>query len=322
MTKPKHTLLTALACAAALLATPAQAQSTNWPTRTIRLVVPYPAAGNTDNVGRLVADWLTTALGQTVIVENRAGAGGTIGAQAVARAPADGYTLLLVPSAVMTLTPQLRQVLYQPSDFAPVATAATSYGIVSARKDLPAQNLAELAALAKRNPGTLTYGSAGIATATHIAAEYIQGGLGIQLLHVPYKGSGETLNGILAGQIDVMYDPIVLPAVRDGRAKALAVTSKRRHPELPDVPTIAEQGVASTMPSWFGVFAPKGTPAAIVDRIAAAIEKSVSAPGVEKHLASISLYPDFRSPSALAKAMKEETIFYKDFLARTGIKAE
>jgi len=302
-------------------ATPAMAQPA-WPTRPIKLVVPYPAGGNTDNIARLAAEWLTGSLAQTVIVENRGGAGGAIGAQAVARSPADGYTLLLTPSGVMTITPHLRALPYQVADFVPVASVASSYGLVSARKDLPANNMAELATLAKRAPGRLSYGSAGIATATHLAGEFTHHSLGIELLHVPYKGSGDSLNGLSGGQVDVLYDPIALPQVRAGRVKALAVTGKNRHPELPEVPTLLEQGVAYMGGSWFGVFAPKGTPPAIVNQIAAALDKALKAPGVEKQLATMSLYPDFRGAAAFAKAMQDDSASYKDFITRSGIKAE
>jgi tripartite-type tricarboxylate transporter receptor subunit TctC len=320
MKKPKI-LLACLSSVICFAAQPAMAEPT-WPARPVKLVVPYPAGGNTDNIARMAAEWLTGSLGQTVIVENKGGAGGAIGAQAVARSTADGYTLLLAPSGVMTITPHLRSTPYQVADFVPVASVASSYGLVSARKDLPANNMAQLAALAKREPGKLSYGSAGIATATHLAGEFTHHSLGIQLLHAPYKGSGGSLNGLSGGQVDVLYDPIALPQVRAGRVKALAVTGKNRHPELPEVPTLMEQGLAYMGGSWFGVLAPKGTPPAIVDQIATALDKALKAPGVEKQLATMSLYPDFKGAAALAKAMQDDSASYKEFITRSGIKAE
>lgn len=314
-------LLTAMASVIVFATQPAKGQPA-WPARPIKLVVPYPAGGNTDNIARLAAEWLAAALSQTVVVENKGGAGGAIGAQAVARSPADGYTLLLTASGVMTIAPHLRQVPYHVADFTPVASVASSYGLVSARKDLPANNMAEFAALAKREPGRLSYGSAGIATATHLVGEITHLSLGVQLLHVPYKGSGDSLNGLSGGQVDILYDPIALPQVKAGRVKALAVTGKGRHPELPDVPTLTEQGVVYIGSTWFGVFAPKGTPPAIVNQIAAVLDKALKAPTVEKQLATMSLYPDYRGPTALAKAMQDDSAMYKDFIARTGIKAE
>lgn len=319
--KKLRLLLASMASAICVLSQPAMAQPA-WPARPIKLVVPYPAGGNTDNIARLAAEWLTGSLGQTVIVENKGGAGGAIGAQAVARSPADGYTLLLTASGVMTIAPHLRSVPYQVADFIPVASVVSSYGLVSARKDLPANNMAEFAALAKREPGKLSYGSAGIATATHLVGEITHLSLGIKLLHVPYKGSGDSLNGLSGGQVDILYDPIALPQVRAGRVKALAVTGKGRHPELPDVPTLTEQGVVYIGATWFGVFAPKGTPPTIVNQIAAVLDKALKAPGIEKQLATMSLYPDFRGPAALAKALQDDSALYKDFIARTGIKAE
>lgn len=314
------TLLTALAAGLALLAVPAHAET--WPTHSVRLIVPYPPGGSSDNVARLVAEWLSTALGQTVFIENKGGAGATIGTQAAARSAPDGYTLLLAPTAVMAITPHLRSVPYAVGDFIPVANVANSYSIIAARKDLPANNMAEFAALAKKSPGKLTYGSAGVATATHIAGELVHQQMGIQLLHVPYKGSGESLTALLGGQIDVIYDPVALPQARAGLVKVLAVSGKGRHPELPNVLTLKEQGVDVSVGSWFGVFAPKGTPQAIVDKVAAALEKAVAGPGVEKQLATISLYPEFRGPQAFAKLIADDNAAYKEMIVRTGLKVE
>lgn len=302
------------------LAVPAWAADA-WPSRPLKLIVPYPAGGNSDNIGRLAASWLSSALGQTVVVDNRAGAGAVIGTDAAARSAADGYTLLLAPTAVMAITPQLRSVPYGVGDFTPIALIASSYSIVAARKDLPASTMSDLAAYGKSQPGKLTFGSAGIATATHIAGELIHQAQGIQALHVPFKGSSEALNALVGGQIDLIYDPVALTQIKAGAVKALAAGGKGRHPELPGVPTLKEQGVDVDVGSWFGLFAPKGTPKHILERVAAALGRGLQTPGVDKQLAVMSMYPDYRGPEAFARQIRDDIASYKSLIERTGLKA-
>ena len=314
--------LAAVAVVPAAMSGDAHAQAP-WPTRPVKLVVPYPAGGNSDLIGRMIAEKISGPLGQQVIVENRAGAGATIGAQAVARSPADGYTLLLAPTAVMAITHHLRKVPYDPdNDFVAIASISSSYGIVAARKDLPASTMPELVALAKQSPGKLTFGSAGTATATHISGEIVHSKAGITLLHVPYKGSAEALNDLVGGRIDLIYDPVALAQVKAGNVKALAVTSAVRHPELPDVPTLKEQGLEVPGGSWFGLFAPRGTPPEVVNRVAAEVDKALAAPGVREQLVKFSQFPDYRGPDAFAKQIREDSVFYKDLIEKVGIKVE
>lgn len=308
----------ALACAGQGV-THAQA----WPSKPIKLIVPYPPGGNSDLIGRMIADKISGPLGQQVVVENRAGAGATIGAQVAARAPADGYTLLLAPTAVMAITHHLRKVPYDPEqDFAPIASVSSSYGIVAARKDLPASNMAELIALARKDPGKLTFGSAGTATATHLSGEIVHSKAGIKVLHVPYKGSAESLNDLVGGRIDLIYDPVALVQIKAGNVKALGVTSTVRHPELPGVPTLKEQGLEVPGGSWFGLFAPRGTPPEIVNRVAAEVERAMAAPGVREQLVKFSQFPEFRGPAAFAAEIRADSAFYKDLIQRLGIKVE
>lgn len=312
-------LLAGLALAAA--GTPAQAAG--WPDRPIKLVVPYPAGGNADAIGRWAAERLSAGLGQPVVVENRAGAGATIGAQHVARSPADGYTLLLAPTAVVAITHHLRKVPYDPdADFAPVASLSSSYGIVAARKDLPASTMPELIALARKEPGKLTFGSAGTATATHLSGEIVHYKAGIKVLHVPYKGSAPALTDLVGGSIDLIYDPVALAQVKAGNVKALAATSAVRHPDLPDVPTLKEQGLDVPGGSWFGLFAPKGTPADVVARLAAELERAVAAPGTREALLRFSQYPDFQGPTAFADRIRQDSATYRDLIRDAGIKVE
>ncbi|MFO1329357.1 MAG: tripartite tricarboxylate transporter substrate binding protein [Rubrivivax sp.] len=311
----------ALGALAAWAASRAGAQA--WPAGPVRLVVPYPAGGNADAVARLIGAKVAPGLGQTVVIENKVGAGGTIGAAAVAKAAADGQAFLVAPTAVLAITPHLRKVGYEPlTELVPVAKLSGSYGIVTARKDLPASTMAEFVALAKKDPGRLTFGSAGNATATHISGEIVHRSVGVKLLHVPFKGSAEALNDLLAGRIDLIYDAVGLPQVKAGQLKALAVTSKERHPELPQVQTLAEQGIDAPGGSWFGVFAPRGTASAVVSRLAAELQKVVNTAETREQLARVSQYPEFMGPEAFAKAVAEDSAFFKDLIAQLGLKAE
>jgi tripartite-type tricarboxylate transporter receptor subunit TctC len=319
----RRTLLLA-GIAAGLLAgaLPAPSQAQEWPGRPIRLIVPYPAGGNSDHIGRFVGEQVGRALGQPVVIENRAGAGATIGAQVAASADPDGYTFLLAPTAVLAITPHLRKVPYDPADLMPVAKVSGSYGMAVARKDLPANDLRELVALAKKSPGKLTFGSAGTATITHLTGEIVNHTTGIQTLHVPYKGSAPALTDLIGGQIDLIYDPVALPAIKAGQVKALAATGKFRHPELPDVPTTAEFGYPMNTSSWFGLFAPKGTPAPVVDRVAAEVQKALAKPEAKQRLETFSQYPDFEDPATFAKTVAQDSAMFADLIRTTGIKAE
>ena len=318
-----HWFKTALVTLALACAGQGAAQAQAWPTKPIRLIVPYPPGGNSDLIGRMIAEKISGPLGQQVVVENRAGAGATIGAQVAARAPADGYTLLLAPTAVMAITHHLRKVPYDPEqDFAPIASVSSSYGIVAARKDLPASNMAELVALARKDPGKLTFGSAGTATATHLSGEIVHSKAGIKVLHVPYKGSAESLNDLVGGRIDLIYDPVALVQIKAGNLKALGVTSAVRHPELPAVPTLKEQGLEVPGGSWFGLFAPRGTPPEVINRVAAEVDKAMAAPGVREQLVKFSQFPEFRGPAAFAAEIRADSAFYKDLIQRLGIKVE
>ncbi len=315
-------MLTAVGLTAALAAAGAQAQAA-WPVQPIKVIVPYPAGGNADAIARLISSKVAASLGQSLVIENKAGAGGTIGAQQAARSPGDGYTFLMTPNAVVNLTPLLRKVPYDPlEDLLPVAMMSSSYGLVAARKDLPANTMAEFIALAKKDPGKLNFGSVGAGTATHINGEIVLLKTGIQLTHVPYKGSAESLADLLGGRIDVIYDPVALAQIKSGNLKALAVTSPERHPELPAVPTLREQKLDIPGGTWFGVFAPRGTPPAIIARMDAEVGKAVNAPDARALMAQFSQYPDYKGAEAFGRGIREETTFFKNLIAQTGLKIE
>lgn len=288
--KRRELLKAGLAAGAALAgAGTAGAQSAAaWPTRPIKLVVPFPVAGNTDVVARFLGELLGPVLGQPVLVDNRAGASGSIGTQQAMSAAPDGYTFLMATAAIVTVTPLLQKVQYQPADMLPVARVTGSYGLAVARKDLPAKDFKEVAELAKKSPGRITFGTSGVGSMAHLTGEMINLKAGVQTLHVPYKGSAGPVNDLIGGQIDLIYDAAVLPAVKAGQVKAMAALGRRRHPELPDLPTLTEQGILVELPSWWGVFAPKGTPAPIVDRVAAALKQVLDTPSAQTRLAGYS----------------------------------
>ncbi|RPH45217.1 MAG: tripartite tricarboxylate transporter substrate binding protein [Burkholderiales bacterium] len=323
----RRSLLAGAAAAAAgsalgSLAPAAHAQG-RWPERPLKLVVPYPPGGNADAIGRWAAERLSSGLGQQVVVENRAGAGASIGAQAVARSAPDGYTLLLAPTAVMAITQHLRKIPYDPeADFAPICCISNSYGLVAARRDLPATTFAEFIPIAKAAPGKFTFGSVGLGTATHLTGEIAALRGGIKLLHVPYKGSAESLTDLVAGRIDLIFDPVALQQVKAGTVKALAATSSVRHPELPDVPTLKEQGIEMPDSGWFGLFAPKGTPTDAIARMAGEIERALAAPGTRETLVKFGQHPQYIAPEAFATRVKADTVMFRDLIAQAGIKLD
>jgi tripartite-type tricarboxylate transporter receptor subunit TctC len=268
---------------AVLCVTAAGAQ--DFPSRPITLVVGFAPGGASDIIARQVAAKLSTRLGQNVVVENRAGAGGTIAANAVARAPADGYTLLFASSSAMAISPWLNKGLqYDPlKSFVPVSELVRGYFILSGTPALPISNMKELVDYGTRNPGKLSCGSAGPGTIHHLSCELLAQSIGIPLLHVPYKGSSPAFAGLMSGEIQILFEsvPTPVPLVQSGRVRGLAVTGPSRLSVLPEVPTFAEQGIRGIDVSfWFGVAAPAGTPKPAVDRLNGAINEVLKDPEV------------------------------------------
>lgn len=324
MSFPIRPWLLPIAAALPLLAiAPHASAQAPWPNKPMRVIVPYPAGGNSDAIGRFIADKLGAALGQPMVVDNKGGAGATIGAELMARAPGDGYTFMVAPTAVFAITPHLRKVGYQPfTDFVPIAQLSGSYSIATARKDAPFNDIKGLVAAARQAPGKYTFGSAGPATATHLAGEMVKHQAGIEMLHVPYKGSAEALSDLMGGRIDMIYDPVSLTQVKAGKVKAIAVLSKKRHPELPEVPTIREQGYDLDTRSWFGLFAPKGTPKPMVDRMALEVEKILSTDEARQLLLKMSQYPEYVGPAAFATQIKGDSAFFQELIVRANIHVE
>jgi tripartite-type tricarboxylate transporter receptor subunit TctC len=306
-----------------LAATTASAEDA-WPSKPIKLVVPFAPGGGSDVIGRFLAAHLTKELGQQVIVDNRPGAGASLGVAIAARAPADGYTLLLGNSASVSASAQLRKVSYDPrTDFAPIAAVAANSTLLVARKDLPAKNLAELKAMALKAPNTVSCGTAGAGSAAHMACEFFAELTGIKLLVVHYKGSSEALNDLIGGRIDIVFDPSALPRVKDGAAKLLASRSEggKRFSGMPDVPSFAEQGVPDmTDEAWFGLLAPTGTPSAIVQRVAAAAKAFVMSPDVPDKLMAFSLFPFYLGPDELKARIAKDWVYFGSMIERHNMR--
>jgi tripartite-type tricarboxylate transporter receptor subunit TctC len=292
-------------------ASPAASPARAYPDRPVRLVVPAGPGGPNDVLARILAQHLQTALPGTVVVENRAGAGGLLGARAVAAAEPDGTTLLIGNTATLANIPAFsKSVGYDPvASFAAVAKITDSYQILVVRSDFPAQSVAELIAQAKRNPGRLNFSSAGAGNLTHLSGELLKLKAGIDIVHVPYKSTAEGVTGVIGGQVEMTFASIsvVLPLLRDGKLRALAVTGARRAAELPEVPTMAESGVPDYLvTSFFGVVAPAGTPAAIVGRLNAAINDGLKTPEMLASFRNVGAEPSTGTPDEFGRFIAAE----------------
>jgi tripartite-type tricarboxylate transporter receptor subunit TctC len=320
-----------VALVAALAALTAAAQgappATNYPIKPIRLVITYPPGGNTDLVGRAIAQKLTEKWGQQVIVDNRGGAGGVLGTVIAKQAAADGYTLLLGTSAGMVLNPLLmRKIPYDPhQDFAPVSLVIVNPQLLVVHPGLAARNIKEFIALAKAKPGQLNFGSSGVGTPNHLGGEMLNAMAGINIVHVPYKGGAASITDLIAGQVQLVISsaPSVVPHVRNGRLRALAIGSAKRSPALPEVPTVAESGVPGyEYTTWYGIFVPARTPAAIVVTLNAEIVRMLADPQMSQRFQSQGGDPASSTPAQLTAYMKEETARWKRVIKTANIKIE
>lgn len=313
----KRRLILALALAAGF-ATPAGAQQD----KSIRIIVPYPAAGNADNIARLYAEALSKKLGQTVIIDNKPGAGAVIGAQAAARSANDGSVLFVAPTAVFTVTPHLKQVSYDPhNDFVPIARLTTWIPMMVVRKDFPANNFAEVVSEIKRQPGKYSFGSAGPATMTHLMGELLNLKMGTKTLHVPYKGSADFIPDLLSGRVDMVFDSVVVPQVKAGQLKAIASMAEMRHPDLPNVPTLKELGVDLDVPNWYGLFAPKGTPAQVIEKLGAASKEVMESLDKDK-LTRMSMANGFQGPAAFKAQIAKDDALMKEVIKKSNVRVE
>jgi tripartite-type tricarboxylate transporter receptor subunit TctC len=316
---------------AILLALPAAhlvyAQSSaGWPVRPIRLVVPFPPGGNSDSLGRIIAERLAVDLNVPVIVDNKPGGTTQLGTEIVARSVPDGQTLLLGASTAFTVLPHMRKKL--PYDlkhgFEPLGAIAEYVAVAAVRKDLGVSNLTDFIKRAKDNPGKLTFGSAGLSSFGHIAGEILKRDAGVDLLHVPFKGSADAAAALVGGQIDLLIDGTTVPLIKGGRVVPLFTFGDARHPELPAVPALGETGFAvrrPTGPAW-GLFAPHGTAPSIIARLVKCLEKVLAEPETRARLQRISAMPDWRSPADLMRALDGDYRFYGELLPAIGLKSE
>ncbi|MEG1767715.1 MAG: tripartite tricarboxylate transporter substrate binding protein [Comamonas sp.] len=321
---PRRRQLTlALAAAAGCGLAPALAWAQGFPDKPLRLVVPFPAGGAADMMARGMALRLGTQLGQQVVIENRGGAGGTTAAEIVARAPADGYTLFFATMGTHAINPALYAKLrYDPvKDFAPVALTHTTPRVLVVGPTVTARNVKELVALAKQKPGVLSYGSAGNGSSSHLSGALFEALAGVNMMHVPYKGSAPLLTDVLAGRVDMTFDSYTVyeEQIRTGRARALAVTSRTRLSSLPDIPTLAEAGLAGyDVSNWLGVMAPANTPKAVIDTLNAALVRAMATPELRKQLIHLGIEPASSSPEEFAQLVRAEIPKWRTIVKQSG----
>jgi len=301
----------ARAAALSLVLAAGSALAQAWPARPISLVVPFPPGGTTDVLARALGEKLAKSLGQPVVVENKPGAGATLGADYVAKSKADGYTLLMGAVHHTIATSVYKKLPYDfQKDFAPISTVAMVPNVLVVNAATPARDVPELVALAKSQPGKATYGSNGNGTAQHLIGTQFQNLTGTELIHIPYKGSGPLATDLLGGQITMSFDTVtpVLPHIRSGKLRALAVTTGKRSPALPDVPTLDEAGLKGfNLGTWFGVLAPAATPKDIVSRLNADIVKIIESADFRKRMDDIGAGPVGNSPEQMASQIRDET---------------
>jgi tripartite-type tricarboxylate transporter receptor subunit TctC len=316
--------LIALAAAALALAAPAAAQ--DWPARQVTVVVPFGAGGTTDMFARIFAQSRQESTGTPFVVENRAGAGGNIGAAAVARAPADGYTLLVGTVSTHAINPSLYKNLGHDAEksFQPISLIAKLPNLLVVNPKVAAKTVPEVVAYLKSTGGKANYGSSGVGTSTHLAAELFQIKTGSKMTHVPYRSSGDVMNALNGGHIDLAFDNMTLawPQAQAGTIRAIAVTSVERSPTAPDVPTVTESGVAGfDATSWHGLWAPAGTPRPIVDRLAAEVKRIFEQPGIQAKLKEVGAVPSPMTPEAFAHFIALERAKWAEVVKVSGAEA-
>ncbi|MBD7959262.1 MULTISPECIES: tripartite tricarboxylate transporter substrate binding protein [Comamonas] len=305
----------------------AQDDASNWPSKPVKWVVPFPPGGAMDAIARTLGEVASRKLGQPFIVENKAGAGGNIGADYVAKQPADGYTLMITSIGMATNGALYNKLSYNPiKDFAPVSLLAVVPNVLVVsphQKDI--KSARDLVAKAQQNPDKLTYASAGNGTSIHLAGANFTALTGVKMLHIPYRGSGPAITDLLGGQVDVMFDSITSarPHIQAGKLKALGVTTKTRSTSLPDVPTLAEAGITGYEVSpWFAAFMPAGTPPAIVEKLGKTLNEAMTDPEVKKRLDFIGAEPIGSTPQALGQHLKTETDRWTALIKSAGITAD
>ncbi|MDM0099775.1 tripartite tricarboxylate transporter substrate binding protein [Variovorax sp. J22G73] len=321
-----QTRRTALASAAAMLlaaSTGTAWAAGSWPDHPVRLIVPYPVGGGGDTAARPLGIYLSKKLGQQIVVDNRGGANGNIGMELVAKSPADGYTLVLALTSQLAVNQTLyKQLSYDPAkDFEPIALVASAPYFLALNPKVPAKDLKEFIALAKANPGKYSFGSSGNGSGPHLSMELLKSMAGIDLLHVPFKGTGPAMPALLGGDVDAMFVSYGVGSgqIKAGKLRAIAVSSSKRAPTLPDIPTIAEAGVPGYDSGvWYALLAPKGTPASIVQRINTDINALLKEGDLKKAFLNDGIVPIGSTPEGLATYIKSESTKWADIVRRSG----
>jgi tripartite-type tricarboxylate transporter receptor subunit TctC len=328
MTPSVRMVLIAALCIAPALPGAAPAHAQGYPNRPVKVIVPFPPGGPTDGMARVISDRLGTVLGQTIVIENRGGgAGGSVGAKAVVAADPDGYTILMTPGGSLTSGPAVHKNLgYDPlKAFAPVGQLIVTHQFLCVHPDLPVKTLPELVAYARANPGKISYGTQGFGTGTHLLNELLKLETGIDIVHVPYRGTGPMLAALLAGEVQMAIDPstTVLPHIQSGKVRPLAVVTNERSPKMPDVPTTAEVGYPKlNSPFWLGVVAPAGTPPEIVNKLNAAFRDALNDPATKQRLDNLGAEIKIDTPETFARMIESQLALWNGVVAAAGIKAE
>ena len=315
------------AAAAMMVLVAGNALAQAWPSKPIRVMVPFPPGGSTDIVARIVGQKLGERLGQSIVIENRGGAGGTLGTAQVAKAAPDGYTLTVASTSTHVVAPSVYQKLdYDPvKDFAPISLMAVSPYLLVVHPAVPAKSVKELVELARKQPGKMNYASAGVGSTTHLAMEMLKSASNTYMLHIPYSGNGPAGTAVISGQVEILFGsmPAVLPHAKGGRVRALAVGTLARSPSMPEIPTIAESGYPGFDASlWLGIMAPAGTPQPVIDRLHKEIVAVVSAADTREALSKAGAEPVTSSPAELAAMVRDGVPKYAKIVKMAGVKPE
>jgi tripartite-type tricarboxylate transporter receptor subunit TctC len=308
-----------------MLPAAALAQQQPFPSRTVRLILPFPPGGPTDLLGRTMAQKLSEQMGQQVVADNRPGAGGNVGLEFASKAPPDGYTLVLTSSVIASAPALYAKLNYKQSDLAPISLVSEVRNILLVHPAVPAKNVKELVALARKNPGNLNYGSGGVGTTTHITPELMMSITKTRMTHVPYKGSGLALIGLVGGHVDVlvMAAPAAVEQVKAGKARGLMIYSKERFPPLPNVPSARDEGVEDYIVQlWYGILAPSGTPANLITRWNTEIVKAIQSDDVKKRFGDAGVEPLTSTPEEFVKFIAAETPRYAKIVRDAKIPAQ
>lgn len=299
------------------------AQATDWPNKTVRIVVNFGPGGSADNSMRPYVEGLQKAFGQQFVLEHRGGASGALGAEVVVKSAPDGYTFLITPALSMVILPHLRKVPYDPlTDLVPVTQLTDGTLLLAVHPSIPAKSVKELVEWGKKNPGKLSWGTAGVGSYGHIFCETFKMATGLEILHVPYRGGGESLADFLAGVVHLHADPNTLPHVTAGKVNLLAILDRERLPEFPDVPVVKEIYPELDYLAWFGIYAPKGTPQAIVNKFAAEMNRLARQPEIKTILRKAALSPNPGTPAELAELTRKDHARFSELIRRLNIKAE